>query len=110
VAIFYVPDVAWIKDRKAAMHNIERYIGDGATVKHSMARKPSDTIIGHVSIQTQLTWCQKMRVKKAIFTHLGSQVVEENEQKIQKQIIAMAQERGLEEADIADDNLSIILR
>ena len=110
VAIFYVPDVAWIKDREAAMQNIERYIGDGATLKRSMVRKPDETIIGHVPVQTQLTWCQKMGVKKAIFTHLGSQVVEEDEQKIQNQIVAMAKEKGLEEAEIADDNLSIILR
>ena len=58
VAMFYVPDVAWINDRQQAMRDIVIYIGDGATTKRSMVRKPGDSIIGHVPIQTQLTWCQ----------------------------------------------------
>ena len=57
VSIFYVPDVAWIKDREQAMREITVYIDDVATIKHLMVRKPGNTIIGHVPIQTQLTWC-----------------------------------------------------
>jgi len=110
VSIFYAPDVAWIKDRGKALQDIDLYIGDGATLKRSMVRKPGDTIIGHVPIQTQLTWCQKTDVDRAIFTHLGSQIVDGDEVKIMKQITAMAQERDVEEVLIAQDDMAITLR
>lgn len=110
VSIFYVPDVAWIKDREKALHGIDLYIGDGATVKKSMVRKPGDTIIGHVPIQTQLTWCQKTGVDSAIFTHLGSQIVDGNENEIMKQISKMAEERDVEEVLIAQDDMTLTLR
>jgi len=106
--VFYVPDVAWIKDREAAMTGISAYIGDGASVKRSMVRKPGDTIIGHVPIQTQLTWCQKTNVSKAIFTHLGSVIVDGDEEKIMEQIMSMANERGLDDVSIAQDGMAII--
>lgn len=108
--IFYVPDVAWIKDREAAMKDINIYIGDGATLKRSMIRKPGDTIIGHVPLQTQLTWCQKMGVSKAIFTHLGSKIVKGDEEKIMGQIMSMARQRDLDDVTIAHDGMEIIIR
>lgn len=108
--IFYVPDVAWIKDRENAMKDIDIYIGDGATIKKSMVRKPGEIIIGHVPIQTQLTWCKKMGVRNAIFTHLGSQIVEGDHGDVLKQIRSMAEERNLEKVQIANDGMTIILR
>jgi phosphoribosyl 1,2-cyclic phosphodiesterase len=76
VTIFYVPDVVWIHDREAALAGAKLYIGDGATVTRSMVRKVDGALIGHTPLRTQLTWCQKMGVPRAIFTHLGSKVVE----------------------------------
>ena len=110
VSIFYVPDVAWIQDREQAMQDIAVYIGDGASIKRSMVRKPGDTIIGHVPIQTQLTWCQKTRVNSAIFTHLGSQILGEDEREIFQQIFNMAKERNVEEVLIAQDDMTLTLR
>lgn len=108
--IFYVPDVAWIKDRDNAMTDIDIYIGDGATIKKSMIRKPGETIIGHVPIQTQLTWCQKTGVDRAIFTHLGSQIAEGDQEKILGEIRSMADERNLMKVSIANDDMTVILR
>jgi len=110
VSIFYVPDVAWIKDRNQALSGIKIYIGDGATIKRSMVRKPHDTIIGHVPIQTQLTWCQKTGVKRAIFTHLGSQIVEGKESEIVKKITEMAEKREVDKVTIARDDMRLTLR
>jgi ribonuclease BN (tRNA processing enzyme) len=108
--IFYVPDVVYIKDREDAMKGVDYYIGDGSTVKRSLVRKPGDTIVGHVPIQTQLTWCQKTGVSKAIFTHIGSQIVQGNEKEINQQIQAMAKERKLDEVIIAFDGMEITVR
>ncbi len=110
VSILYVPDVAWIEDREEAMREIKVYIGDGATLKQSMVRKPDATIIGHVPIQTQLTWCQKTGVPRAIFTHLGSEIVDGDERQITQKIFAMAEERNIEEVLLAQDDMTLILR
>jgi phosphoribosyl 1,2-cyclic phosphodiesterase len=110
VDILYVPDVAWIEDREAALSGVRVYIGDGATVKRSMVRKPGEVIIGHVSIQTQLTWCQKLRVPRAIFTHLGSQIVEGDERTLGAEIRGLAEERNVDQVDIAHDGMQVVLR
>jgi phosphoribosyl 1,2-cyclic phosphodiesterase len=110
VSIFYVPDVAWIKDREAALSGVKLYVGDGATVTRSMVRKPGDVIIGHVPIRTQLTWCQKSGVPRAIFTHLGSQIIEGNEAEWAAKIREFADDRDVNEVEIAYDGLDVVLR
>lgn len=110
VDVFYVPDVAWIEDREEALKGVRVYIGDGASVTRSMIRKPGDVIIGHAPIQTQLTWCKKLSVPRAIFTHLGSEIVEGDEEDVAAKIERLAEERGIDEVQIAHDGLEIVLR
>ncbi len=110
VAIFYVPDVAWIEDREAALSGIRLYVGDGATVRRSMVRKPGDVVIGHAPIQRQLTWCEKLDVRRAIFTHLGSEIVEGDEEEVRRGVEALAEERSAAHVEIAHDGLEVILR
>ena len=109
VTIFYVPDVAWIIDREEALPGCKLYIGDGATIRRSMVRKPHETIIGHVPIRTQLTWCKKEGVPRAVFTHCGSGIVEGDERVLGAEIRDMAAERGLW-AEIAHDDMELVLR
>jgi len=75
-----------------------------------MVRKPGDVIIGHVPIQTQLTWCQKLDVRRAIFTHLGSEIVEGDERSLGAKIRDLADEREVEEVEIAHDGTEVVLR
>lgn len=110
VAIFYAPDVAWIEDREEALRGVRLYVGDGASVTRSMVRKPGDVIIGHVPMQTQLTWCRKLGVPRAIFTHLGSEVVAGDEGEVQAQIQDLAAERNLERVEMAHDGMEVVLR
>jgi phosphoribosyl 1,2-cyclic phosphodiesterase len=109
VAIFYVPDVVWIRDRAAALSGVRLYIGDGATIRHSMVRKIGGVLIGHTPVRTQLTWCQKEGVRRAIITHCGGEIVEGDERSLGTEIQEMAEERGVE-ASIAYDGLEIVLR
>lgn len=96
-SFFYVPDVIWIEDRKEAFKDILFYIGDGATITRNMIRKDKNTsqLFGHANISSQLTWCQKEKVKKMIITHLGSDVVK-NETKAIKAINNLASKKNLE--------------
>ncbi|MGC9349741.1 MAG: MBL fold metallo-hydrolase [Anaerolineae bacterium] len=109
VTIFYVPDVVWIRDREAALSGAKVYVGDGATITRSMVRKIDDNLIGHVPIRTQLTWCQKEGVPRAIFTHVGSEIVKGDERSLGPKVQELAEERGVE-AQIAHDGMEEVLR
>jgi ribonuclease BN (tRNA processing enzyme) len=107
--IFYVPDVVWINDRGGALQGARLYIGDGATIKRSMVRKPGNELIGHTPARTQLKWCQKEGVPKAIFTHCGSEIVKGDERTLGAELRRMARERHVEVA-IAHDGMTEVLR
>jgi hypothetical protein len=92
-----------------ALAGIRAYIGDGATITRSMIRKPEETIIGHVPLRTQLTWCQKEGVSRAIFTQCGTQIVEGDPEAVEAQVRELAGERGVQ-AEIAYDGMQVILR
>ncbi len=109
VTVFYVPDLVYIEDRGAALRGAKVYIGDGATVERSMVRKPGDTLIGHTPVRTQLTWCEKEGVPRAVITHCGSAIVAGDERKVGPKIRRFADERGVE-AQIAHDGQEMVLR
>jgi acyl-coenzyme A thioesterase PaaI-like protein len=75
-----------------------------------MVRKPGEVIIGHVPIQTQLTWCRKTGVRRAIFTHLGAEIVEGDERSLGAEIRALAEERNVDQVEIAHDGMEVVLR
>jgi phosphoribosyl 1,2-cyclic phosphodiesterase len=106
--IFYAPDLIFIHDRATALEGVQLYIGDGATVTRSFIRKRGKALIGHSSIRTQLIWCQKEGVPRAIITHCGSEIVTGGERKILATVSTMAAERGVE-VQIAYDGMKVTL-
>lgn len=109
VTIFYVPDVVYIHDRQSALSGCKLYVGDGATVERSLVRKPGDRLIGHTPVRTQLTWCQKEGVPRAIFTHLGSEIVKGGDETAMARIGPLAEERGVD-VRLAFDGMVQVLR
>jgi phosphoribosyl 1,2-cyclic phosphodiesterase len=107
-SVFYVPDLVFIHDRAAALKNVQIYIGDGATVTGSFIRRRDKTLIGHSPVRTQLTWCEKESVPRAIITHCGSEIVTGDEGKLSAKLRAMAAERGIE-VRIAHDGMKLEL-
>src|SRR5205814_10291491 len=107
--VFYGPDLLFIHDRAAALENVQVYIGDGATLTRSFVRKRGDALIGHAAVRTQLGWCAKESVPRAIITHCGSEIVTGDERKLSAKLRAMAAKRGVEAA-IAYDGMELILR
>jgi phosphoribosyl 1,2-cyclic phosphodiesterase len=106
--IFYAPDLIFINDRKAALKGVQIYVGDGATLTRSFVRKRGKHLIGHAPVRTQLAWCGKEGVPRAIITHCGSEIVDGHERKIAAKLRGMALERGVE-ARIAQDGMKLIL-
>jgi phosphoribosyl 1,2-cyclic phosphodiesterase len=107
--VFYVPDLVYIRDRGPALSGAKLYIGDGASVLRPMVRKPKDVLIGHSAIRTQLTWCKKENVPRAIFTHCGSEIVTGDERNLGAEIKRLAKERGVR-AEIAYDGMELVVR
>src|SRR5436305_2165645 len=107
--IFYAPDLIFIHERSAALKGVQIYIGDGATVTRSFVRKRGKALIGHSPVRTQLTWCQKENVPRAIITHCGSEIVTGDERDISAKIRAMAAERRVD-VRIAYDGMKVMLR
>jgi len=109
LTVFYVPDVVYIYDRGAALRGARLYIGDGATLKRSFVRRRDDHLIGHAPVQTQLTWCQKESVPRAVITHCGSEIVTGDERELSARLARMAAEREVK-AEIAHDGMELVLR
>lgn len=107
--IFYVPDLVYIVNRAEALQGVQIYIGDGATMKRSFVRKPGERLIGHTPVRTQLTWCRKEGVPRAIITHCGSEIVEGDERSLGAELRAMAAEREVQ-AEFAHDGMEVVLR
>lgn len=101
-AFFYVPDLAALRDPASALHGVDLYIGDGATVTRSMVRRHDRDVIGHATVGAQLAWCREQGVGRAIFTHCGSEVVRSDARAIGAAIATLGQEQGIE-ASVAYD-------
>jgi hypothetical protein len=106
--IFYAPDLIFIHDRSAALKGVQIYIGDGATLTRSFIRRRGEALIGHSPVRTQLTWCEKEHVPRAIITHCGSEIVTGDERKISEKLRAIGAERGID-VHIAYDGMKLTL-
>jgi len=106
--IFYAPDLIFIHDRHDALKSVQVYIGDGATLTRPFIRKRGQALIGHSPVRTQLTWCKKEGVPRAIITHCGSEIVTGDERKLFAKLHGMAAERGIE-VGIAYDGMKLEL-
>jgi phosphoribosyl 1,2-cyclic phosphodiesterase len=108
--LFYVPDVVFIHEREEALGGVDLYVGDGATLSRSLVRRrDDDRLIGHIRVSTQLTWCAKLGVPRALITHCGSEIVEGDERSLGAEVRRLGRERG-EEAAIAHDGMEVVLR
>src|SRR5206468_457477 len=104
-AHFLRADLIFIHERSAALKGVQIYIGDGATVTQSFIRKRGKALIGHSPVRTQLTWCQKEGVPRAIITHCGPEIMDGDEADITAKISAMAAE-GDVRVRIAHDGMT----
>ncbi|PYJ19491.1 MAG: hypothetical protein DME92_12285, partial [Verrucomicrobia bacterium] len=106
--IFYAPDLVFIRDRASALKDVQIYIGDGATVTRSFIRKRGRALIGLAPVRTQLMWCAKEDVPRAIISNCGSEIVTAEERKRTAKVRALAAKRDIE-ARIAHDGMKVKL-
>ena len=95
-SFFYLPDVARLPNPSTALRGVGVYIGDGATFRRSMVRTKDGVSIGHAPIATQLGWCAKAHVRRAIFTHCGSAIVRGDERASAAIVRNLGHEHGID--------------
>jgi ribonuclease BN (tRNA processing enzyme) len=106
---FYVPDVIDIEYRDEALKGVGLYIGDGSSLTRPLVRRHGEQLFGHTTVRAQLGWCQQAGIKRAIFTHCGSQIVDGDERVLGAELRAMARARGVE-GMFAHDGMEIVIR
>lgn len=106
--VFYVPDLVSIDEPHEALRGIRVYIGDGASLLRPILRHKDHALVGHSPIRTQLEWCDRERVPKAIFTHCGSQIVRGDKRTIDLAVRDLGLERNVQ-ALVAIDGLELVL-
>lgn len=109
ITVFYAPDLVAIVDRAAALHGVRLYVGDGATISRPLIRRRHGVLIGHTPISTQIRWCGKEGVPRALFTHCGSQVLKADGPHLRAVIRAMGREVDVD-AGLAHDGMALVLR
>ena len=107
-SVFYVPDVVRIHDPAQALQGLHLYIGDGASITRPILRKRDGKLIGHASIRTQLDWCREEGVRRAIFSHCGSEIVTGNQRVVANKIRVLGKQADVD-ASIAHDGLRVTL-
>ncbi len=107
-SVFYAPDVAFIPQGSSALAGIDLYIGDGSSLFTPLTRWEGQHLLGHASIPTQLFWCALAGVKRALFTHCGTELVNDQDDGNRAQVVAIGRQREVE-ADIACHGQIIIL-
>jgi phosphoribosyl 1,2-cyclic phosphodiesterase len=95
-SFFYLPDVARLPSAATTLRRISTYIGDGATLRRSMVRMKDGISIGHASITTQLEWCAKAHIPRAIFTHCGSVIVRGNARTMDTIVRHLGRKHGID--------------
>ena len=105
---FYLPDVAELPDVPTALRGVSVYIGDGATVRRSLVRSKNGALIGHAAIATQLDWCERAGVTRAVFTHCGSAIVRGDARRLDALVRQLGREHGIAGSLACDgDRLSL---
>jgi phosphoribosyl 1,2-cyclic phosphodiesterase len=94
--LFYLPDVAELPTPSHALRRVDLYIGDGATVRRSMVRRKGRALVGHAPVIRQLDWCERARVRRAIFTHCGSPIVRASAQAMDLLVDRLGREHGMD--------------
>jgi phosphoribosyl 1,2-cyclic phosphodiesterase len=110
VTVFYAPDVLRIRHQADALEGIGLHIGDGATITRPIVRleRQKGIAVGHASIATQLDWCAKADVPRAIFTHCGRAIVA-GPPGTAVRISQLGRARRID-TQIAHDGLTVIVR
>ena len=88
--IVYNPDIISIVDPDSVLHDVDAYIGDGASLTRPIVRRHGTSLFGHTTIRAQLKWCRAFGIPRAFIVHCGKQLVEMEPREVQRQVDLLA--------------------
>ncbi len=83
----FAPDVLSVRkeDREAVFKDVDLYIGDGSSLRKNLVRRTKEgKAIGHASVKVQMGWLRNAKVKRAIFTHWGTEAIKMDERALKR--------------------------
>ncbi|MBI4302783.1 MAG: MBL fold metallo-hydrolase [Chloroflexi bacterium] len=78
--LVYNPDLVDIVDKEKILQGVQYYVGDGSAIRANLVRRRGDQLFGHTRITTQINWCNKYGISNIVFTHLGKETIEKEEE------------------------------
>ncbi|MGH7468055.1 MAG: MBL fold metallo-hydrolase [Longimicrobiales bacterium] len=108
-SVFYAPDLVSIVEQRKALHGVQLYIGDGASLTRPLVRRRGRRLIGHAPVSTQLRWCAQEGVARALITHCGTQIVTGNAAVMAARVRELGERHGVQ-AELAHDGMTRIVR
>jgi phosphoribosyl 1,2-cyclic phosphodiesterase len=88
--IVYNPDVIAIPQETRALHGVDVYIGDGASLTRPIVRRRGDALFGHTTVRAQLGWCRRNGIRRAYIVHCGKQLVRMQPDELQARVRELA--------------------
>ncbi len=91
----YSGDIVSFEEPERVLGDAALYVGDGSTLRESLVRRhKSGALIGHTTVRAQLGWLAKAGVKRAIFSHFGKGPIELGDERLDKELAALAAEKA----------------
>jgi ribonuclease BN (tRNA processing enzyme) len=78
--VVYNPDLVDIIEKEKILTGVDYYIGDGSSIQANLVRRRDDQLFGHTRITTQINWCLAHNITHIIFTHLGKETLEKEDE------------------------------
>jgi ribonuclease BN (tRNA processing enzyme) len=93
--LVYSGDIISFEDEEAALRGCDLYVGDGSTLVRPLVRRhPSGQLMGHTTVRAQLSWMERRRIPRAIFSHFGKGPIEMGDRELGKKIRSLAAEKA----------------
>lgn len=77
--IVYNSDLIDLISKEEILPGVDYYIGDGSAVNRNLVRRKGELLFGHTTIPTQINWCKKFGINNIIFTHIGKEIIDKED-------------------------------
>jgi ribonuclease BN (tRNA processing enzyme) len=92
--LVYSGDIVSFEDPDGALGGAEVYVGDGSTLTGSLVRRhASGMLLGHTTVRAQLGWLAKRGIRRAVFSHFGTEPIEMGEDSLREALAKLVSER-----------------
>jgi ribonuclease BN (tRNA processing enzyme) len=109
--VLYSGDVVAFPEPEQAFPGVDLYVGDGSTLERSLVRRlAGGVLVGHTTVRAQLGWLDRFGVRRAIFSHFGTDPIAMGDDRLGENVRRLAEEKAPRcDASIASDGAVFLL-